>query len=213
MSDPIAAAIAAAKQAAPPALPVVAASAAAPARRFSMDDFVVGGMSVDAWLKVKEYGLIVGNSAVLLPSVVVSIDMKEVQINQTIKFGNPAQYLKTYDGTNCAQGGTWDQAQARARSVDPNARPYFSADIPMGVIEDIKTPDGNTVLIEKGKRLGHALSTTNKGNFQEFLKALTDAGQLGIPVRVKVSSARRTNQKGNAWGVLTFELLGPVATA
>ena len=139
--------------------------------------------------------------------------MKEVQINQTIKFGNPAQYLKTYDGTNCAQGGTWDQAQVRARSIDPNARPYFSADIPMGVIEDIKTPDGNTLLIEKGKRLGHALSTTNKANFQEFLKALTDAGQLGIPVRVKVSSARRTNQKGNAWGVLTFELLGPVATA
>lgn len=62
---------------------------------FSLTDFSLGSMNVDAYLKVKEYGLVVGNAGVLLPEVTMTIDMKEVQVHQAIKFGNPAQYLKT----------------------------------------------------------------------------------------------------------------------
>jgi hypothetical protein len=207
MSDPIQAAIEVAKAVAVTA-PAPATGLPARGTPFSLADFAIGAMNVDAYLKVKEFGLIIGNSNVLIPEVTAVIDMTTVQVTQCIKFGDPAQYLKSYDGISCTTGGSWESAILRVRQIEPSARPYDSADIPMTVSEDIKTSDDKTVLLDAGKQLGHSLSTTNKRNFKDFIAAVRNAGLIDIPVKVKISAQRRTNKKGQVWGVLAFELLG-----
>lgn len=225
LNDAIAAAQAQAAQAAqaqpapaPAGVPAtVTATGAAPApammpagQKMSLEDFSTGALNVDDFLKVKEHGLTVGkHSDKLVAEAIVDIDLSEVQVCEAIKFGqNPPTYFKTYDGVTCVQGGTWQQAVMKAQQVDPNARPYKSADIPMTVVEDIVAID-KTVVAEKGTTLGHSLSTTNRGEFQDLLSQVGKAGiSMHDTVRVKLKAKPRTNAKGHRWGIITFELLG-----
>lgn len=177
--------------------------------KMGLDDFMTGAMSVDTFLKVKDSGLRIGDNRTALETVRVSIDMSnDVDPCEAIKFGNPATYYKTFDYVTTAnQGFSWEQAIAKARQVDPNARPYKSADIQMTVLEDIEL-DKDKTTIEAGTRLGHSLSTTNRANFQSFLKELGARGLMNETVEVEVGYQVRTNKAGNEWGVLTFKLLG-----
>lgn len=174
----------------------------------SLTDFSIGGIVADDFLKVKDNHLRIGNKEDMITEpLIVDIDMTTVQVTEVIKFGNPAQYLKTVDGITCVNGGTWAQAVEKAQKSDPNARPYKSADLTMVLVEDAVAVNGK-VIAEKGTKLGHSLSTTNRGEFQAFLADLQKSNLLYETVRVKVGYKKRTNSKGNVWGVLTFELLG-----
>lgn len=235
MTDPIAEQIALAQKAAaahtaaqaaplsastPPAVAStqtnVPAMPATPTRRLSDEDMMVGGVSVDMWFKPKEFGIQFGTSAELVPTFVGLLNLDERALNFAIKWGvSPnINYRKTYDGVTCASGGTWEQAIAIAKSVDPNARPYNSVDLPFTVYEDVKAPSGTT-LCEKGKRVGYATSTTNWQNWESFYAQCKAAGYVpnggSDPDKrvaiVEVGFQRR--QKGNnAWGVATFKFIG-----
>ena len=217
--DPIQAAIEAARAAATQvvaqnaaaSVPAVTTPAAAPAvatprgAPVSMADLMVGSMSVDAWLKVKEFGLLIGGDKTLLPNITVDLDMTAVAPCYAIKFGkNPAVYYKTYDRVSCASGGSWADACLRAQKGDPTAREYRTADLPFTVVDDIKTPDGSKVLAAKGMRLGHSLSTTNWKNWESFYRDLASKGLQAATVRVKLGFEVRT-ANNNTWGVVTFE--------
>lgn len=181
---------------------------AGPAKPYSLDDMAQGGLNVDTYLKVKEHGLLVGDTGVLFDEIEVSIDMTQVQVTQAIKFGDPATYFRTIDGSRAITGGSWDDAVARAQRADPKATPYMSADLPMTLTTELKDKKGEKVLVEVGTRIGHSLSTTNKQNFVEFHKAVKDAGLQGSTVSVKLTAQARSNKKANTWGVVRFELLG-----
>lgn len=185
------------------------ATQAMPARGvpMTMDDLMIGSMQVDAWLKVKEFGLLIGGAMKLFPNILVEINTKDVVPNNAIKFGNPAQYFKTYDMALCATGGTWAEAVRKAQMADQKARPYKSVDLPMVASEDYKDDKGN-VLISAGQVLGHSTSTTNWGNWASFWKSVQAAGLVGEVVKVKLGFEPKKNPAGNSWGVVTFELLG-----
>ena len=160
INDAIAAAQAAAASAVPagatvPATQTQAALPATPQARgvpVTMDDLMVGSMQVDEWLKVKEFGLLIGTDATLITGTInVTIDFAAVQPNYSIKYGNPAQYAKTYDRVTSAKGGTWAQAVQMAQMADPKAREYRSADLPMTLTADVVV-NGKTVC-EAGKKL------------------------------------------------------------
>lgn len=173
----------------------------------SLDDFSVGAFNVDEFLKVSQFGLRIGNDKQLFDTLEVMIDLSEVQVCEAIKFGNPPTYYKTYDGVNAASGGLWQDRVREAQASDPNARPYKSADIPMTLLTEAKDKSKKTVA-EAGTRVGHSLSTTNRGPFQTFIKSCQDQGLMGQTVKVKLGFEERTNKNGNEWGVMTFELLG-----
>jgi len=183
-------------------------------KRLDDEDMMLGGIAVDFWFKPKEFGLQIGTAASLIPSFEAELDLREKLNNFAIKFGNPATYLKSYDGVTCAQGGSWDSAIARAKAVESNARPYNSVDIPVTILTDIKGSDG-AILAKAGQRGGYATSTTNWQNWETFYN-MCKAGGFNpknpdpnkCVVKVKIGFQRRTNTKGNAWGVCTFELLG-----
>lgn len=180
-----------------------------PGQAFSMDTVGAGTMAVDTWLKVKEFGLFIGDSKALQQKVLVSIDMTDgsgFMVKQGIKGGNPAQYAYTYDGQVANDGKSWELAMARIRGYDAKAAPYPCVDLPMTVSEAVK--DKDTVLLEVGKILGYTTSTTNWTNWKLFYAEVVKAGLLGERVEVELTAQSRTNPKGNNWGVVSFKLLG-----
>lgn len=176
-----------------------------PGRPLTMDDMAAGSIQVDQWIGVKEHGFIIGADKQLhTEELIVDIDLAAVAPHKAIKFGNPATYLKSYDGITCAQGGTWEQAIARAQRVDQNAREYSSCDLPMVLTHQVKK--GSKVLAEQGDKLGYSLSTTNWNTWRTFWTDCTAKGLAGQTVRVKLGYERRTNKAGNVWGIMTFTL-------
>lgn len=215
MTNPIDAAIEAAKQQAAvatagvPATTQPQATAVAPIKAgpLTLDDLTQGGMNVNDWLKVTEFGLLVASHTDKLFSFAeFRLDTSKVQACEVIKFGNPATYLKTYDRVVCTAGGTWQEALNRAAQVQPGVRPYQSADLPLEVIGDLKSMDG-TLLAKDGDILGHSTSTTNYKNLSALMRELKEKKQLGAVIKVKVGYEKRTNVAKNTWGILTFELL------
>lgn len=178
-----------------------------PGKPLSMENLMSGSISVDKWLKVKEFGLLIGDDKALHQNLIVDIEMTEGRgfvPKLSIKAGNPAQYWSTYDGVTCDKGGSWHDALAKARTIDPKARDYRSIDLPMVLVEGVAGTDAGTVL-------GYSTSTTNWRFWEQFYKDVSQAGLLGQVVRVKVGFKAMTNANKNNWGVMTWELIGASA--
>ena len=218
MEDPIAAAIAAAKSGAAAhinnqgqALATQEQTVAvAPARAMplKMDDMGGGGISVDSWVGVKEFGLLLGEKKELCTEpVMVTIDMSAIAPNFAVKFGNPAVYLKTYDHVTEVRGGSWQAALAKATQVDPMAREYRSVDIPMVSVTDVFLGKSKEPVVKAGEKLGYSTPTTGWAAWEEFYKSCAVRGLSNGVVPVELTFEKRTNKKGNAWGIIKFRLL------
>ena len=187
----------------PPSAP---ASYAAP----SMDTMGMStGISrvVEDWLKVNEYGITFGADRTLFQNVKIKIDMTEGAgffVKHSIKFGNPAQYFSSYDGTTCDRGGLWTDAVVKAQRADPKASPFAAADIIMILAEDIKLKDKT---LPADTKIGHTTSTSNWQDWAEFYREVAKAGLLGTEVATTVSMEAVTGKKnGYTWGILKFKL-------
>ena len=220
--DPIAAAIAQAQAAAANLAAAQAAGAGAvavvpqtttavaplrPGAPLSMDD-MGGGMSVDGWLGVKEFGFVGGAKKDLLSNKViqVEIDLSAVAPNFAIKFGNnPVTYYKTYDRVFEARGGSWADAVAKAQRAAPGAREYPSADVPMTLLEDLKTVGGETAQ-PSGTSIGYSIATTGWGNWKKFYQECIRLGLVGHTVRVELGFEKREGN-GNKWGIINYKLV------
>jgi hypothetical protein len=218
-ADPIQAAIAAAQASAAGATAQQAgavANLAAPAAqavvvpgvKLTMDQ-LAGGLTVDNWLGVKEMCFTFGQSkTAVMSDILVDIDMSMAQPAQAVKFGNPAIYFKTYDMVTEVRGGAWSEALRKAQLADPNVRPYRTVDIPMTLATDVTVPGGkgkeDVVLAEAGTTVGHSLATTNWGEWEAFYNNMKKLGLQASTVRVMLGYKKRTNTKGNTWGLVTF---------
>lgn len=176
----------------------------------SMDNMAVStGISkmVEDWFKVNEYGITIGADRTLIKSVKVQIDMTEQQgfyVKHSIKFGNPAQYFSSYDGTTCDRGGLWSDAVVKAQRADAKAMPFPAADIILILAEDVKLKDKT---LPAGTKIGHTTSTSNWQDWAEFYREVSKAGQLGGLVDVTLSSEAVTGKKnGYTWGIMKFKL-------
>lgn len=190
---------------APTAAPVAARGAP-----LSMDAMMSAGMAVDAYLRVKEdVGISIGADKRFFPTIKFGLVMSEAVPCEVIKFGNPATYLKTYDGVTESRGGPWSNALITAQKVDPKAQPYRSADIPLVALEPIIGKDNKTVLLEKGQKAGISLSTTNWKNWQTFWGSLKARNVVpsDATVIVELGFENRRNAAGNEWAVFTFTLV------
>src|SRR5436189_3265592 len=87
-----------------------------PAPLLTLDQMIIGDIHVDGWLKVNAYGLFIDANRTPFQTLELGLPMNEIGFNYSIKVGNPVTYLKTYDRITCATGGSWADAQARARS-------------------------------------------------------------------------------------------------
>ena len=168
----------------------------------TMDDAMAGAVVVDEWLKVSEHGLQIGNKKPILDDIRVRIDMSEISYQNSIKYGNPATYRKTYDNVMSADGSTWAQALAEARAADPRARPYKSADIQMELMDDVKLKDET---VEAGTVLGHTFSTTGFKALAKLVKQMKKDGADPANDTIEVTIGYlEKNGNGNTWGIPDF---------
>ncbi|WCD44189.1 hypothetical protein Lumi_050 [Xylophilus phage Lumi] len=190
---------------------VAVAGNGAPAKKLTMETIGAGSMNVDAWLKVNQFGLTIGeHSKDLLDEIVLEINMTDgvgFMPKRGIKGGNPAQYAYTFDGETANDGKPWEEACRRIRMLQPDARPYPCVDLPFTVLEDIIGPKSKQVIAKAGDRLGYTTSTTNYGTWEQVYRAADAAGRLGTTVQVKLTAIPKKNGKGNEWGIIGFELL------
>lgn len=194
-----------------------AVAVAQPGAALSMETLMMGGMSVEGWIKVDKYGLQFGDTAGLANDVEVMLDMSEgvgFVPKMAIKGGNPAQYRYTIDGVTCPAGGSWANAQSEIRAIAPTASPYRCVDLPFTLLTDVTVlppgakPNATPSLAAKaGQRLGYTTSTTNWANWETFYREVAKAGLLGKKVKVVIGAQHRTNKAGNEWGVMTFKLI------
>jgi len=177
---------------------------------FSMKQMLIGSILVDAWIQVSKFGLTIDkDKGSLIEKVKVSIDMSAIALSYTVKFGkDPVVYRKSYDGLNCATGGTWAEAQAVAQSVDSTCRPYRSADIPMVLLEPwVSKTKGKEEEYKVGMNIGYTTPTTGWKHWENLWKQCQAQG-LGSSV-VEVELGYEAKAKGsNEWGLVTFTLLG-----
>ncbi|TPJ51629.1 MULTISPECIES: hypothetical protein [unclassified Mesorhizobium] len=171
-------------------------------RPMGLDDAMAGAVVVDEWLKVNEHGLQIGAKKPLLEEMKVRIDLSDVAYSESVKYGNPATYRKTYDRVMTTDGSTWAQALSEARAVDPKARPYRSADIQLELLDDIKLKDET---VTAGTILGHSFSTTGFKSFAKLVKQMQKDGNdpAGDTIDVTVGYLEQASN-GNTWGILDF---------
>ncbi|TPL66662.1 hypothetical protein [Mesorhizobium sp. B2-4-1] len=171
-------------------------------RPMGLDDAMAGAVVVDEWLKVNEHGLQIGAKKPLLEEFRARIDLSDVGYSESVKYGNPATYRKTYDRVMTTDGATWARALSEARAVDPKARPYKSADIQMEILDDIKLKDET---VSAGTILGHSFSTTGFKSFAKLVKQMTKDGAdpAGDTIEVTVGYLEQASN-GNTWGILDF---------
>lgn len=194
--------------------PAQSGGAVGPARKLSMED-MQGNMSVNKWIKVKEFGLLIGDSSDLKKTIRVHFDATEgvgFMPKLSLKYGNPAIYKNTYDGVSVVGGGRWADAISEAHRVDPKAQPYRSVDLPFKVFEAIKDDKGQE-LAAVGQVIGHSTSTTNWRNFETFWRDVQKRGLEGKLLEVELGFQPMSNKNGNKWGILTLTTVGEVQPA
>lgn len=188
-----------------------AVAVAAPAgQAFSMETLATGSINVDAWMKVSQFGLLIGdNKTSLIDTIKVSMEMtdgKGFVPKLSIKGGNPAQYWSTYDGVSAQGGGSWEQAQLKAKALSPTAYAYRCVDLPFTVLEPVVVK--GVEVAKAGLKLGHSTSTTNWKNWETFYKDVAAAGLMNQTVELELGYEPKENKAGNNWGVVTFKLIG-----
>lgn len=222
-NDPVQMAIAAANAAAASTIAAHQVTVAAPqnnavsthvgtAKALTMETVSTGALSVDSWLKPKEFGMVIGDSSKLFQTCRASIDMTDGRgfvVKRAAKGGNPAVYVYTTDGVSAVGGGSWEAAVAKVRAmVPPSTGEYRCVDLPFTLLEDVVV--GGDKVMEAGKTVGYTTSTTNWKNWETFYRAVSEAGLMGRVVEVELSVEPRVNKAGNKWGVLKFKLIGEV---
>lgn len=176
----------------------------------SMDNMAVTtGITkqVEDWIKVTEYGLTIGADRTIISDLKVKVDMTEgvgYYVKHSIKFGNPAQYFSSYDGTTCDRGGLWSDAVVKAQRADPKANPFPAADIIFILDQDVKLKDKT---IPAGTKLGHTTSTSNWQDWAEFYREVVKADLANTEVAATISTEAVTGKKnGYTWGIMKFRL-------
>ena len=176
-------------------------------RKYTLDDLQGSGLNPDIYVSIDKHGLAFKGKEGLVDSMEVTIDLaRGIHVFEAIRFGDPVQYVKTYDGVRSEQGGSWSEAVRKAQIADPKTRPYQGADIAMEATHDALNSKG-AVLVEKGTVIGLSTSVTARANLKAFTDMCKQQGLDGKTVLVRLSVEAKTNAKGS-WGIPVFELLG-----
>ncbi len=186
------------------AVPAAYSAPATPAAPLTIDDMLSGSLDVNAWLKVNEFGLFIGADKTPFQTIRVKLDLSSVMYCYSIRYGNPAQYAKTYDHVTDVKGRPWVEVVRQAQQIDSKASEFRSADVPFICLDELKGRDGKTLAAE-GDVLGTSISVTGWKPFQTFLKDLQRAG-FNIhsdSVELELGYITRKNDKGE-WGILTY---------
>ncbi len=119
----------------------------------TVDDMLMGGLAIDAWLKVSKFGMTIGDDATIFDSIPVELRFAEVQYCFGVRYGNPAIYARSYDHVTDTRGRYWYEVLRLAREVDPEAAEFPTADVPFVSCRALRDREG-TSWPDEGDDLG-----------------------------------------------------------
>ncbi|WP_304634045.1 hypothetical protein [Pseudoalteromonas sp.] len=181
----------------------------------SMESLDAMGLQVDHWLKPDFVGMTVGETPSIVEHIIAEIELTQ-NIGFVLGFGlrygkNPPNYDFTPDGlTSSKTGGLWVNALAQATAVDPEVRPYRSAQLVFTALDTVKSQDGS-LLVEVGETVGYTTPQSNWAEWSKFYRTCAKEGLLNTTVKVKLTNIPRTKDT-NKWGVVKIELLKDAAS-
>lgn len=160
------------------------------------------------YLKVNEFGLRVGKAKKFITDPFKAvIDMSEdrgFMLKWTLRYGNPAQYVSTFDGQVADKGGMWIDAISKARMLGAKEDPYPAVDAVLTLVDDLDF--GGDAPLQAGSQLAFSSSKSNFSEWEDFYNVCANAGLLNQKVIAEVCY-REVNHNQNTWGVVTFKLL------
>lgn len=190
-----------------PAASQTAVAASSASQAPSMSALLQQGFAVDSFIKVTDGGLLLhkeANAKTAVDKVRVAIDMSEgfgFKPLYTLSFGNPVQYVESFDGVTTTKGESWTQAVANARAVDPKASPYQTVKVGMRMLEDSQS-------LKEGTTLGLTFTRTGIANWIKLYQEVVRAGLDGREVEVILGYKVGKKAGYRDWGIPTFELVG-----
>lgn len=206
--------LAAAKAQAEAAVPATTNANSTPApvgRRMGATDFMnTARTQVDAYLKVGQYGMSIGKDSGLVESFKATIDLSTVKYCQQVRFGNPPQYFKTFDGVKVADGSgrAWSDILAQAKMVDSrkSSDPYPTAEIIMVATEEVKDNKGK-VVATPGTTISYTPPYTGGDPLSKFLADVeNDGGDVNSSTVSVVVGYEAKSRNSNNWGNVTWTL-------
>lgn len=221
--DAINAAIAQAKNAAadvlPPAAPApalqtqtyAAPAPAAPAQKLSLMDVADAARpTVDHYLKVNASGILIGKD-VKNPQDEIEVELVLTEAQFFWGVRENKNYRRSIDRvTEEKTGAPWASVVAECRRLDTKCKgDYKAADIPMTLVNDVKTLKGDAVLAKAGAKVGYTTSITGFYPFEELVKNAVKAGQASIKLRGKLKHDPKSKDSEN-WGIILFQDFVPV---
>lgn len=159
------------------------------------------------YIRVNEFGILIGKSdrsfKTGFNARILMVENRGFKVKHTIRFGNPATYLSTYDGQTCDKGGSWYQALMNAKAAGVGPDPYMSVDVLVALAQDVRLTDQT---LTSGTRIGFTASMTNFDEWSMFFNAVAEAGKLGQEVHAQLGHHAIHHNKHD-WGVVTFTLV------
>lgn len=158
------------------------------------------------FIKVNEFGILIGKTdksfKTGFEARIQMIEGQGFKVKHTLRFGNPATYLSTYDGQTCDKGGSWHEALMKAKAAGAKPDPYLSVDVLLELAEDVQC---SQEILAVGTKVGFTASMTNFDDWSVFFNAVAQAGKLGQEVVAKLNHHAIHHNKHD-WGVVTFKL-------
>lgn len=173
----------------------------------SLEDSLSDSLQVDAWLKLTEYGIHVGDDNFPHQSLKVGIIAEGILPHRAVRItiGKKTLFFRSANGqTEDRTGEPWLNVVRNCMAQDPTRckGDYQSWSIPFIAVEDIKNPTGN-VVCPAGSTLGHSVPATGGKFFQPFLKKVLLANPRDAVIVGTIFHKKLSNE-GNNWGVLDF---------
>jgi hypothetical protein len=168
----------------------------------------------DLFIKVDEYGMEVGEVK-LISEIEGVLNLADLKFPDVCRYTTAGQhtYLRTYDGVREVRTGkAWSVALDEAKRIDPKADTYPAVEYSIAVTKEIVNGMGKKAEVAIGQRVGN---TTSRTGFDPVMKAIKEAAKLyGPEAVVNVKLLHEPRKKGsNSWGVIRFEVVGPVANS
>lgn len=165
--------------------------------------------SVDAFIKITDAGIALKKDCSpkeTLEKVRLVIDTqieRGYRLLWSMSYGNPAQYIESYDGRTTIKGEDFGQSVQRALAADAKAKPPFqTAKVGCILLDD--GAHGH----KAGAKLGLTFTRTGVAPWTDLLREVAQRGLTGQKVEV-ILGYRVGQMKGmRDWGIPTFELVG-----
>lgn len=170
----------------------------------SLEDSVAG-LTVDAFLKLKFEGLFVQDN--MVPGKIkVRISGATTTPLKACRYGNPANYLRSYNGvTEARTGKAWTESVAEARRIDPKCTGDYDAfEMPFVLVDDLRSlTEPDKVVLEAGKVLGYSSPITGGKAVKEFVKQVLLPMGKDTVVEGYIEIKKMATDKGK-WAILNF---------